>query len=220
LKVKYDEETLMAYADGELDEETRAEITAAVEQDPELARRVAQQRALRAQVAGAYSDVLDQPVPDRLRAAARGPLGNEAQATQVQARETRPRGNVVQFPARGARAPGAPWRAREWTAIAASLVLGGVISWQFMSRSMGDIASRGGVLLASGELARAFLPTARRCASGSASEPRTAATAAASSRAAHPRLAWPAVMERSGASRPPTRWILPEPVCGRHRHPR
>lgn len=146
----YDEETLMAYADGELDQARRAEIAAAIEQDPELARRVAAHRSLRAEVAGAFSSVIDQPVPDRLRAAARGPVPEEA------TRESRPRGNVVQFPARGSRAPGAPWRAREWTAMAASLVLGGLIGWQFMARSGGDVTTRGGALVASGELARAL----------------------------------------------------------------
>jgi hypothetical protein len=146
----YDEETLMAYADGELDEARRAEIAAAVEQDPDLARRVAKHRALRTKVAGALSSVIDQPVPDRLRAAARGPLPAEP------AREARPRGNVVQFPARGSRAPGAPWRAREWTAMAASLVLGGLIGWQFMARNAGDVTTQDGALVARGELARAL----------------------------------------------------------------
>jgi hypothetical protein len=146
----YDEETLKAYADGELDEARRAEIAAAIEQDPELARRVAQHRSLRAGIAGAYSGVIDEAVPDRLRAAARGPLPGDS------ARESRPRGNVVQFPSRGSRAPGTPWRAREWTAMAASLVLGGLIGWQFMARGAGDVTTKGGALVASGELERAL----------------------------------------------------------------
>lgn len=148
--MKYDDETLMAYADGELDEARRAEISAAVERDPELARRVAQHRALRTEIAGAYSSVMDQPVPEHLSAAARGPVESPP------AREARPRGNVVQFPARGSRAPGAPWRAREWTAMAASLVLGGLIVWQVGERGAGDITSRGGAMVASGDLARAL----------------------------------------------------------------
>jgi hypothetical protein len=148
--VKYDDETLMAYADGELDEARRAEISAAVEHDPELARRVARHRALRAGIAGAYSSVLDQPVPEHLHAAARAPSENQA------APVSRSRGNVVQFPVRGSRAPGAPWRAREWTAMAASLVLGGLIVWQLGERNAGDITSKGGALVASGELAKAL----------------------------------------------------------------
>jgi hypothetical protein len=148
--VNYDDETLMAYADGELDEARRAEISAAVEKDPELARRVAAHRALRAQVAGAFATVTEQPVPDRLRAAARAPLD------AMTARESRPRGNVVQFPARGSSGPRTPWRAREWTAMAASLVLGGLIGWQFMSRSAGDFGTERGVVVARGGLATAL----------------------------------------------------------------
>jgi hypothetical protein len=146
----YDDETLMAYADGELDEARRAAISTALEQDPELARRVAAHRALRTEVAGAFSSVIDQPVPDRLRAAAHGPASAEP------VRDPKPRGNVVQFPSRGSRAPGAPWRAREWTAMAASLVLGGLIGWQFMARSAGDVTTQGGALVASGDLALAL----------------------------------------------------------------
>ncbi len=153
--MNYDDETLMAYADGELDEARRAEIDAAIATDPELARRVAKHRALRTEVAGVYASVLDQPVPERLRAVARGPVEEMGKAA-APSREARPRGNVVPFPSRGSRAPGAPWRAREWTAMAASLVVGGLISWQFMSRSAGDITSRGGVLVASGGLATAL----------------------------------------------------------------
>ena len=36
----YDDETLMAYADGELDDARQAEIDAAISRDPDLARRM------------------------------------------------------------------------------------------------------------------------------------------------------------------------------------
>ena len=129
--MKYDDETLMAYADGELDAAQRAEIDAAIAQDPGLALRVEEHRALRARVAGAFARVLDQPVPGAARAAAR-----------VGARPTSARGNVVQFPARGARAPSPPWRAREWIAMAASLLLGVLLSWRFLAP--GSALRRGG----------------------------------------------------------------------------
>ena len=67
--MNYDDEILMAYVDGELDAKLSAEIAAAVEKEPALARRVEQQRALRAKISGAFAKVLDQPVPDRLTAA-------------------------------------------------------------------------------------------------------------------------------------------------------
>jgi hypothetical protein len=89
---------------------------------------------------------MDQEVPERLRAAARGGRASPARAT----------GNVVQFPARSTRTPAPRWSAREWTAMAASLVLGGLLSWQIALRSVGDIASQGGSLVARGALAEAL----------------------------------------------------------------
>jgi hypothetical protein len=142
-----DDETLMAYADGELDAARRAEIAAALEKDPALAARVAEHRALRAQVAGAFSTVLGQPVPDRLQAAA---AGSAAPAERA-------RGNVVQFPTRGTRASATPWRAREWFAMAASLVLGIVIAWRaFAPAGESVITASHGALVAHGSLAAAL----------------------------------------------------------------
>ena len=146
----FDDETLMAFADGELDQTLRAEIAAAVERDPQLARRVAQHRALRDNVAGAFSTVLVQPLPDRLLAAARG-----ATAT-TDTNLDRPHGKVLQFPAPTARAPAMPWRTREWAAMAASVVLGVVISWKVFVPDPALIAPQGGRLVARGALAAAL----------------------------------------------------------------
>jgi len=143
--LNYDDETLMAYADGELDPAQRAVIEAAIAQDPELARRVAQQRALRTKMAGAFGKVLDQPVPERLENAARGGAKTESG-----------RGNVLQFPARSARAPSPPWRAREWIAMAASLLLGVLLSWRLLTPDPGVFEAGTGGMLARGELARAL----------------------------------------------------------------
>jgi hypothetical protein len=137
--VSYDDETLMAYADGELDELLNAEITAAIERDPALAERVARHRALRAKVAGAFSTVLDQPVPERLLAAAKGPA----------------RAEVLQFPARSTPAQRVRWGVREWGAMAATLVLGVLLSWNF-APSGSLIGARDGALVARGALASAL----------------------------------------------------------------
>ena len=145
--MKYDDETLMAYADGELDAAQRAQIEAAIAQDPGLALRVQEHKALRATMTGAFSRVLDQPVPERLEAAAR--VGVRA--------ETPARGNVIKFPARSARAPSPPWRAREWIAMAASLLLGVLLSWRLLVPANSALFEAGeGGLLARGELARAL----------------------------------------------------------------
>jgi hypothetical protein len=145
--VIYDDETLMAYADGELAPARRAEIDAAIAADPALALRVEEHRALRARMTSAFSRVLEQPVPDRLEGAARA--GVRA--------SPRGRGNVVQFPARSARTPGPPWRAREWFAMAASLLLGVLLSWRVLVPAGSEVFAAGtGGLLARGELARAL----------------------------------------------------------------
>lgn len=146
--MKYDDETLMAYADGELDEAQRAEIAAAIEGDPELARRVEKHRALRAEVAGAFSGVLGKPVPERLvRAAKREDAALE---------QTSRRGTVVQFPGRSSRAPAAAWRLREWTAMAASVALGALISWKLFAPDAALIKPKDGGLVAGGALATAL----------------------------------------------------------------
>ena len=149
--MNYDDETLMAYADGELDAVQRAAIAAAMEKDPALAQRVEKHRALRAEVAGAFAAVLDQPVPERLVAAANG------DSVAASNRRTPPHGKVLQFPIKGARAPGASWGIREWSAMAASVVLGLFISWRvFAPAEQSLLAVNGCALVARGELATAL----------------------------------------------------------------
>lgn len=144
--MNYDDETLMAYADGELDTKMRAEIAAAVEKDPSLARRVEQHRALRARVSGAFEKVLDQSVPERLAEIARGGAAPVAK-----------RGQVLQFPAKSARAPATRWRAREWVAMAASLLVGVMLSWRFFSATdSSPLVAGKDSLVARGDLALAL----------------------------------------------------------------
>jgi hypothetical protein len=149
--VNYDDETLMAYADGELDPMLSAEIAAAIERDPALARRVERHRALRAEVAGAFATVLDQPVPDRLLAAANGTAG-AAPGSRPQRRA-----DVLQFPARTTQAPPRGWGGREWGAMAASLVLGALLSWKiFAPPGNSSMSIEHGSMVARGDLARAL----------------------------------------------------------------
>lgn len=63
-----DRETLMAYADGELDDVTAKRIERAIAEDPELARQVEAHRALKARLAAHFAPVVEEPVPERLRA--------------------------------------------------------------------------------------------------------------------------------------------------------
>src|SRR5690349_13797607 len=151
--MNYDDETLMAYVDGEVDAKVRADIDAAIAHDPALARRVEHQRAVRAKVAGAFAKVLDQPLPDRLTRAASGAAASEPPPGPDQ----KARGNVFQFPARPSRPPATPWRGREWVAMAASLLLGAFISWKVLAPGEGaPIVAGTDSLVAHGALSHAL----------------------------------------------------------------
>jgi anti-sigma factor RsiW len=63
---EFDDETLMAFADGELDEETAAAIEKAMETNDDLARRVALFLETRVQAKDALRPLLEEPVPERL----------------------------------------------------------------------------------------------------------------------------------------------------------
>ena len=127
-----DHDLLMAFADGELDEVTRARVERAVAEDPELRARLEVQQRLRARLAAHYAPVLDEDVPESLRAAV---------AT-----------NVVPL-----RAPPAPSRMPAWrtfAALAATLVLGLFLGRTLpMGGGAGPVVSANGVLVASGDLA-------------------------------------------------------------------
>jgi hypothetical protein len=65
-----DDETLMAYADGELDPAARRAVEDAAARDPAVADRLAAHAALRRKMAEAFAEVLHDPVPASLRALA------------------------------------------------------------------------------------------------------------------------------------------------------
>jgi negative regulator of sigma E activity len=87
------DEMVAAYVDGELEGAERARIEQAIAQDAQLAQRVAQQRALRDRLRGAYNGVLKEAVPQRLAQAVKfGAPAGPAQVidlAQVRAERTR-----------------------------------------------------------------------------------------------------------------------------------
>ncbi|WP_426192743.1 anti-sigma factor family protein [Massilia sp. DWR3-1-1] len=127
------DDTLMAYADGELDDSVRKQVEQAMQADPGVAARVRQHQVLRQQVQRAYAHVLEAPLPARLCAvvAAGGNARHDSGG-----RAPPPRPKVVQLDsvrsARNlgmARHPGAAlapgWRrGRAWAALAAALLAG------------------------------------------------------------------------------------------------
>jgi len=69
---KPSDEQLIAYLDGELAEDDRAAVALALEQDAELREHAARLAEVAALLRTAFDEVIHEPVPDRLIAAARG----------------------------------------------------------------------------------------------------------------------------------------------------
>lgn len=101
-----DPELLSCYVDGELDESTRTEIARRLAADPAAMDRVRAYQAQNETLKSAWAEVLEEPIPERLAAAAAG---------------------------RGGSGPtgGRPWRQRVMPvlATAAALVLGLAVGW-------------------------------------------------------------------------------------------
>jgi hypothetical protein len=143
------EETLMAYVDGELDPAARAQVEAAMRDDPQIEKYVEQQRALRAKIQHAYAADLAEAVPERLVAAAhgRGPVSDPHVVDLGQARAA---SESKSLPLR--------WRQPQWRPIvsmAASLLIGigvGFLAWRNSDSNM--IQDAHGALVAGGPLAQ------------------------------------------------------------------
>lgn len=130
-----DDETLMAFADGELSEVERAAVEAALAEDPVLRGKLEAQRLLRARLSAAFDCALTEPLPSRLAAA-------------VQPREA----DIVSLAHRRAER----WSVREWGAMAASLAAGLLIGFSVMNTQTRIIRVADGGLEASGVLAHAL----------------------------------------------------------------
>jgi hypothetical protein len=140
----FSEETLMAYADNELDPQTRSAVEAAMTADPDIAKRIAQHKALRGKLRATFDKVLSEPPPQRLIDTTRG------------VPTVRREGNVI--PLRRKQAPRRGWP--QWASLAATLVIGVIIGHALlrMPASGGDspVTSRNGEVLANGALAQAL----------------------------------------------------------------
>ncbi len=110
--MRFSDEMLMAYADGELDLVARAEIEAAMAQDPKIAETIERHRALAARVQAGFSGVLEEPVPERLASLVAGP----GTAPVVELASMRA--------VRDARAMLGGLRLPQWAALAATLAIG------------------------------------------------------------------------------------------------
>ena len=147
---RLDEQSLMAYVDGELDATQRAAVERALSADETLRARVAALHSQRHRVSAAFAGVLNESVPQRLT----GLLANVAAPS-----DAIPAAVVNLGEARAVRAqrrsivPG--WA--QWGGMAASVVLGVLLGVQFSGR--GDDVSldlHDGHLVALGPLGQAL----------------------------------------------------------------
>ena len=149
--MSFSDETLMAYADGELDERTRREVEQAMLHDPSIAERIMRHKALRSNVFNAFASTLDEAVPQRLHAAARS--GKVIHLDSVrQLRTPLPLPPALEKP---------KWSWPEWGALAATLVVGilaGVAGSYGVGRDeqLAALDSGAGALSAQGSLAKAL----------------------------------------------------------------
>jgi hypothetical protein len=140
--MRFSDETLMAYADGELDLVARAEIEAAMAHDPEVARAVERHRLMAAQVRDAYEGVLDEQVPERLAALVESPAA----------------ASVIELAARHGdrRIPVGPLRMPAWVALAASVAVGLFVGMLLMRSPAAPYDIVDGALVARGALDEAL----------------------------------------------------------------
>ena len=149
--MSFSDETLTAYADGELDAVTTRAVEHAMRHDAALERRVARLRAARDEL---YASPLQRG--QRGRAGGTGRRDNVVQLAAIRAQRL-----AVQQAAR--KAQKAPWGGREWLAVLLAVVVGLLVGrfvlvyWQpvwFIEPppSPTTVISRNGMLVAQGKL--------------------------------------------------------------------
>lgn len=126
------DEMLMAHVDGELSPAEMAAIEAMAAGDPDVAARLARHRLLSGAVAGAYADVVEEPVPERLTALLEA-------------------GKVISLDAIRRRRFTPAWG--RWGTIAAGVAAGLVVG---LALPRGDASLVGGDMRARGQLASAL----------------------------------------------------------------
>lgn len=129
-----DPETLIAYADGELDAIAARRVEAAIAADPVLAEQVERHRKLAASLRAAFDPVAAAPVPPAVEATLRDAA------------------KVVSLAPKSARRERPLWMG----AVAASLVAGLFAGPLLFPRDTGGVAMQGGTAIASGDVAKAL----------------------------------------------------------------
>ncbi|HWK75064.1 MAG TPA: hypothetical protein VNQ81_12375 [Povalibacter sp.] len=162
--MEFSDETLMAYADGELDDETRRAVEQAMAADPKIAQQIAHHRELQASLRNAFDDALTEEAPDRLLVTAgTAPAANESRPVSTDtldpapAADESPISSIDAAPAARADKPKRRWSWPEWGAVAASLLLGLLIARSPLLAGPGNsIVAQHGRIVAGGALAAAL----------------------------------------------------------------
>lgn len=153
--MNFSDETLMAFADGELEPATRQAIEEAMRDDQHIAQRVAQHKALRSTVFAAFAPILDEPVPPRLLQG----VGGSARVVHLDAVRAR-KAALHAAPKKAANAR--RWSWPEWGALAATLLVGvvvgrfGLAELQDDGQTASTVSGKDGALIAQGRLAGAL----------------------------------------------------------------
>lgn len=135
--MSFDGETIAAFVDGELDDLTAHRIAREAAGDAALAAEIARYRALRSTLTAHYAPVVEEAVPDRLRALLEG--NAKVDTSLAERRENKhPR-----------------FAATHWGAVAAALVLGLTLGFKPWMPAA-DVASANGTIVAAGGLAKAL----------------------------------------------------------------
>lgn len=142
-----DDEILMAYVDGELDQERRLEVDRAAASDPGFAARLKAHAALRNAAASAYSEVLTQAPDESLVRLITG--SPPSPAAIVDLADVRAKRKSARRP------PSGLWEIFARPALAAGIVAPIALAGGFLIRGpVSLVLDRGAGLVASGELAR------------------------------------------------------------------
>jgi hypothetical protein len=141
--MNWSDETLMAFADGELVDPARGDIERAIAADAALRERVAALRRQRARLAAAFAPVLDEPMPPRL-----AELLRDAEPPKVVQLDAQ---RVAREPPRSMSATS--WA--RWGGMAAALLLGVLLGTQ-LERGGPPIGPRDARLVAEGPIGDAL----------------------------------------------------------------
>jgi hypothetical protein len=149
--MKFSDELLIAFVNGELAEPARAAVERALRADPAIAARVAQHRARRSRVYGVVAGGRDSGAHTHSH-------GAPCDAKVVQLDMVRAARNGTPPPAP---APKPAWTVRHWSAVAVALaagVLAGGLGWQAWQgeAELASLSGADGALVAQGHLASAL----------------------------------------------------------------